>query len=383
MIVVEHGKEAEIAHDLRRQELTDKAFILKVAHGEMQRFQPVRTGDIGEPVLILFRGRLTDALDVLEHGEAQRVGVNPAVPRTVVRRLEHYVGMAVEKLQHKALSHFPFIVEMVEDGVVPEGGPPLVHHLGLFLRVEILADFTHDAQDLALPRFEQRGVLLHKVQQVLLRFGRVATSRFNRFFLFALRQGAPQHIHLALQILFPAFLPRFLLLQRDFLRTFIAVDAVVHQRVAGVEQFLYFVDAIALFALGDVLTGKDQIVDDRAGVGPAAKQIVIFKKRVMPVAGMGHHQRLHGDGVFLHQVGDTGVGVDDYLIRQTLLTVLIGLLGLNKFFAKRPVRIVDGHADAGVGVHHLLGSNDFDLVRVGVKTIELGDPVHFGQVGFQ
>lgn len=46
---------------------------------------------------------------------------------------------------------------------------------------------------------------------------------------------------------------------------------------------------------------------------------------------MGHHQRLHGDGVFLHQVGDTGVGVDDYLIRQTLLTVLIGLLGLNKF----------------------------------------------------
>lgn len=79
--------------------------------------------------------------------------------------------MAVEKLQHKALSHFPFIVEMVEDGVVPEGGPPLVHHTGLFLRVEILADFTHDAQDLALPRFEQRGVLLHKVQQVLLRFG--------------------------------------------------------------------------------------------------------------------------------------------------------------------------------------------------------------------
>lgn len=78
--------------------------------------------------------------------------------------------MAVEKLQHKALSHFPFIVEMVEDGVVPEGGPPLVHHPGLFLRVEILADFTHDAQDLALPRFEQRGVLLHKVQQVLLRF---------------------------------------------------------------------------------------------------------------------------------------------------------------------------------------------------------------------
>ena len=103
----------------------------------------------------------------------------------------------------------------------------------------------------------------------------------------------------------------------------------------------------------------------------------------MPIAGVRHDQRLHGDGVFFHQVGDTGVGVDDYLIRQALLAVLIGLLGLNEFLAERPVRIVDGHADAGVGVHHLLGSNDFDLVRVGVKTIELGDPVHFGQVGLQ
>lgn len=189
--------------------------------------------------------------------------------------------MAVEKLQHKALSHFPFIVEMVEDGVVPEGGPPLVHHTGLFLRVEILADFTHDAQDLALPRFEQRGVLLHKVQQVLLRFGRVATSGFNRFFFLALRQGAPQHIHGFADTL-PGFSAALSPPAERFLRTFIAVDAVVHQRVAGVEQFLYFVDAIALFALGDVLTGKDQIVDDRAGVGPAAKQIVIFKNELCP-----------------------------------------------------------------------------------------------------
>ncbi len=39
---------------------------------------------------------------------------------------------------------------------MPEGGPPSFI-TGLFLRVEILADFTHDAQDLALPRFEQRA----------------------------------------------------------------------------------------------------------------------------------------------------------------------------------------------------------------------------------
>ena len=56
-----------------------------------------------------------------------------------------------------------------------------------------------------------------------------------------------------------------------------------------------------------------------------------FEERVMPVAGVRHHQRLHGDGIFFHQIGDTGIGVDDDLIRQTLLTVLIGLLGLNEF----------------------------------------------------
>jgi hypothetical protein len=58
---------------------------------------------------------------------------------------------------------------MIEDRIVPEGGPPFVHHLGLFLRIKILADLAHDTQDFALPRFQQRRVLLHKVQQVLLR----------------------------------------------------------------------------------------------------------------------------------------------------------------------------------------------------------------------
>jgi hypothetical protein len=36
------------------------------------------------------------------------------------------------------------------------------------------------------------------------------------------------------------------------------------------------------------------------GVGPAAKQVIVFEERVMPVAGVRHHQRLHGDGIFFH-----------------------------------------------------------------------------------
>ena len=299
-VVVQHGEEAEVTHDLRRHKLADEALILKVAHRKVQRFQPVRSGDIREPVLVFFRRRLTDTLNILEHGEAKGIRVNPAVPRAVIGRLEHHVGMAVEELHHEPLGDFPLVVQVVEDGVVPEGRPAFVHHLRLFLRVEILAHLAHDAQDLTLPRLQQRGVLLHKIEQVFLWLGRIAPRFGDRFFFLTLRQGAPQHVHLALQILFAAFLPGLLLLQGDFLRTFVAVNAVVHQRVTGVEQFFHFVHAVAFFAVGNVFTGEDQVIDDGAGIRPAAEQIVILEKGVMPVAGVRHHQRLHGNGVLFH-----------------------------------------------------------------------------------
>ena len=277
-VIVQHGEEPEITHDLRRHKLADEALILKVAHRKVQRFQPVRTGDIREPVLVFFRRRLADALNILEHGEAKRIRVNPAVPRAVVGRLEHHVGMAVEEFHHEPLGHFSLVVQMVKNGVVPEGRPAFVHDLRLLLRVKILAHLAHDAQDLTLPRLQQRGVLLHKIEQVFLRLGRIATRFGDRFFLLTLRQGSPQHVHLALQVLFAAFLPGFLLLQGDFLRAFIAVHAVVHQRVAGVEQFFHFVHAVALFAVGNVFAGEDQVIDDGAGVRPAAEQVVILEK---------------------------------------------------------------------------------------------------------
>ena len=211
-VVVQYGKQAEITHHLGRQELADKALILEFAHGEVQGLQPVGTGDIREPVAILLRRRLTDALNILEHCEAERVRVNAVIPGAVVRRLEHHVGMAVQELDHKAIRDFALIIEMIEDGVVPEGRPAFIHHLRLLLRIEILAHLAHDAQDLALPRLQQRRVLLHKVEQVLLRLRGIARRLdLHRLFL-TTRQGAPQGIHLALQILFAALLPRFLFL---------------------------------------------------------------------------------------------------------------------------------------------------------------------------
>ncbi len=82
----------------------------------------------------------------------------------------------------------------------------------------------------------------------------------------------------------------------------------------------------------------------------------------MAVTGVRHDQRLHGDGVLFHQVAMQGLE----LIASLMLPVLadhaymVTFRSMN-FCQTRPVRIVDRHPDAGVGVHHLFGSDDFNL----------------------
>ena len=85
----------------------------------------------------------------------------------------------------------------------------------------------------------------------------------------------------------------------------------VLQRVAGIEDILHLVDAVTLLALGDVALGEHQVVDDRLGIGPGAEQVVALEKRVVAEAGVGDDQRLHHHRIFLHQVGDAGIGIDD------------------------------------------------------------------------
>ncbi len=103
----------------------------------------------------------------------------------------------------------------------------------------------------------------------------------RQFFFLAFWQRAPQHIHGFVDTL-PGFLSRFLFLQRDFLRALIAIDAVIHQRVAGVEQFFYFIHSVAFFTAGNVIPGENQVIDDRAGIRPAPEEIIIFKKELWP-----------------------------------------------------------------------------------------------------
>ncbi len=332
-VVVIDSEQLHVAHHLGTQELADEALVLEVLHGEMQRLHPVAAGVVGEPVSVLLGRVLADAAQIGEHGKTEGVGVDPRVVATVVGGLIDHVGVAVQHLDHEAIAYLALVIEVVEDGVVPEGGPPFVHHLGLFLGVEVLADLAHNAHYLALPGLQQGGILLDEIENVLLWLGRVAAV-FHPGGLVLFGQGAPQFVDLGLQIVFPCLLASLLFGHGDLLRPLVTIHPEVHQRMAGVEQFLHRVDAVLLFAFGDVVLGKQQIVDDGRGIGPGLEQVVVLEEGVVAVAGVGHHQGLHRHGVLLHQIGDAGIGVDDDLVGQPHLATLVVALGVDEALAE-------------------------------------------------
>ena len=45
-------------------------------------------------------GSVADALDVLHHGEAERIGIDAGIARIVEVRLDDDVGVGVQELQH-------------------------------------------------------------------------------------------------------------------------------------------------------------------------------------------------------------------------------------------------------------------------------------------
>ena len=148
----------------------------------------------------------------------------------------------------------------------------------------------------------------------------------------------------------------------------------VHQGVARVEQQLDCFCSILLLAFGDILLGEQEVVDDAVGRGPGAEQVIALEERVVPVAGVGDHQRLHGQRVLFHEVRDAGTRVDNNLVCEAHLPTTIPLFVGNKLLAKRPMVIADGHTDGRVCVHHLLGSDDLDLVGVYVEAeVTYGD----------
>ncbi len=289
----------------------------------------------------------------------------------VERRLINHRRVARQELHDGAFCDEPFVVEPVHQSVVPERGPALVHHLRLTLRIEVLRQLADDAHDLTLPRFQQRRMLLDEVKHVLLRLRGEGPLFLRLTLVLRLGQGAPQVVQVPLNPLRPIALTPLLFLGGNGPRTLVAVHAVVHQRMAGIQQIFHLSHSVALFAFRHVFPGKHQIVDDRTGIGPGSKQIIALEERVVAVAGVGDDQRLHREGVLLHQIGDARIRVDHDLVGEPHQTMLILALHRHELLTVRPVVVADGHAHGRVGVHHLIRTNDLDLIRIRVETVFL------------
>ena len=224
-------------------------------------------------------------------------------------------------------------------------------------------------------------MLFEEIQDVFLRFGGEAGIVLVAVLVGALGDGAPQVVDLFLQVLLALLLAQAFLFGGNRIGTLIAIDPIIHQRVAGVQQVFHRIDTVALLALHDVLLGEHQVINDRTGIGPGAKQVVALEETVMPIAGMGHYQRLHADGVFFHQVRDARVGVDHDLVGQAHLAACVGLLGTEKVFPVGPMVIAQGHAHRGIGIHHLFSGDDFYLIGIGVQGITRRDTADFPVIG--
>ena len=264
---------------------------------------------------------------------------------------------------------------------MPESSPAFVHHLRLALRIEVLRHLAHDAHHLALPGLQQGGILFDEVKKVFLGFCRKALRRtLAGSGLGAARQRAPHVVDLLLLVVLAFRLLADFLRQRTLLRTAVAVDPVVHERVARIEQFFNGFLAMTFLAAADVVPRIDQVIDDGRRIGPHPEQVVALEKTVVPVSRMGNHQRLHGHGVFFHEVGNARIRVDDDFIRQAHVTSTVIFFRQDELLAVGPVTVDHRHADAGIGVHHLLGRDDLELDRIRIELERTGSTGNFSVV---
>ena len=178
--IVMQMEHAEVPHQLRAQELGDETFVAVVGPDVAQHaHHVVLAGDVREPFAVLVFGPGDDALDVLHHGEAERIGIEAGKALVVEFGLEHHVGVRLQEFEEIAVADAALLMQLGHDAIVDVGRRPLVHHLGLALRIEILRDVADDAQQLALPGRQPRRALLEEIQQVFLRQAEQLAAAFE------------------------------------------------------------------------------------------------------------------------------------------------------------------------------------------------------------
>ena len=192
--------------------------------------------------------------------------------------------------------------------------------------------------NLALPGTQARRRLLEKIQQVFLRQTEHLAAALDIQYRVALhragRNGAPQIVEGALLVGAAPARPLFLGAKIETLLAGIAIDAVRHQGVRGIERVLDRQPAMAFLAMRHVALGEFEIIENAVGVGPLLEQIVVLEEMIVAEGGMRDHERLHRRGIFLHQVGNARRRVDDDLVGQPHQPLAIGCLLKGKVLAE-------------------------------------------------
>src|SRR6516164_3381441 len=160
-----------------------------------------------------------------------------------------------------------------------EGSAALVHHLRLFLRIEVLRNQSNDADELALPILKPWRPFLNQIKQVLLGQPQLSLDLLEPclrsvgvfFVLSGAGHGAPQIVVSCLGMRSPLLGSAPLLGEVGLGAMGVAVDAVVLERMCGIEHALDRLRPVSLFAFLDIVARETQVIEYPVSIGPLPK----------------------------------------------------------------------------------------------------------------
>src|SRR6516162_1609411 len=135
----------------------------------------------------------------------------------------------------------------------------------------------------------------------------------------------------------------------------------------GIQNALDRLNAVSLFAFGDIVTRKAQIIKNAVCIGPLPKQIVVLEKMIMAECSVSNDKRLHRHGIFFHDVANARIGVDDDFVSEPLQAAAVKRLMKGKALTEAPVTVHQRQADRSVGVEHLLRRDHLSLDGIDVE----------------
>src|SRR5258708_12955864 len=111
---------------------------------------------------------------------------------------------------------------------------------------------------------------------------------------------------------------------------------------------------MTLLALRYVALGEIEIIKNSLGVSPLFEEVVVLEEVVMTERCVGDHQRLHGRGIFLHQIGNTRRAVDHDLLGEAHKALAEERLVMAKMLAEQPLPLQPRQPYPKISTHHSL-----------------------------